>query len=292
MKLQLRQKAFHTRAFTLGETLVALGVFGVVGTVLFSVLQAGSVLLAKNTSINLTHGNARLASEKLVNLIQSAVASPVLVDASLNAVSGDGPAAGITFIRLASPSTYTNVSTVTAAATNLRLRRTSSMPAPETGDILVMVGSDNTSFSQTNVIGLQAPISSVATLSSTDFTVSFASTVGALCNPPDSSGNVLLANSKMFLLDKMACVASGRDLRLLNNASNQNSYHVLTQLVPITGETQLLPFRYTTADRRWVDVDLRVESTAYNQRNLGTSNTFFNLKESIAYRSAVIVANQ
>jgi type II secretory pathway pseudopilin PulG len=289
VKLHFRQKAFHTRAFTLGETLVALGIFGVVGTVLFSVLQAGSLLLAKNTSINVTHGNARLASEKLLSLVQSAVAPPVLVDSSLNPVSGDGPAAGITFLRLATPSTYRNVNDVSATATTLRLRRTAGTPVPEIGDMLVVIGTNNANFATTNVIGFQAAIADVSAINATDYTITFASTVGAACNPTATSGTVLENDTFLLLLDKMACVASGTNLRLLNNASNQSSYQLLAQLVPITGQTQLLPFRYTTTDRRWLDVDLRVELTNYNNRNLGTSNTFFDLKETIAYRSAVIV---
>ena len=289
MNRHLEQLSIRERGFTLAEILVSLAMSGVVGLVLFSVLQAGSVLLAKNTGINVTYGNARLAADRLLSLIQSAVASPVLVDSSLNPISGDGPAAGITFLRLASTSTYSNVNNVSASATTLRLHRTTGMPAAEVGDVVVMVGTDATSFATTDVIGFQASITGVSVISSTDSTITFGSTVGSLCSPAATSGTVLLANAKLFLLDKMACVANGTELRLLNNASSAGSYQVLAQLVPLTGETQLLPFRYTTPDRHWVDVDLRVESTAYNQRRLGTSNTFFNLKESIAYRSAVVV---
>ena len=289
MDRRFEQLGFRAGGFTLGEILVSLAISGVVGLVLFSVLQAGSVLLAKNTGINVTHGNARLAGDRLLSLVQSAVASPVLVNSSLNPISGDGPAAGITFLRLASTSTYSNVNNVTASATSLRLHRTAGMPAAEVGDVLIMVGTDATTFASTDVIGFQASITGVSVLSSTDSTISFGSSIGSLCRPAATSGNVLLANAKLFLLDRMACVANGTELRLFNNASIPGSYQTLAQLVPLPGETQLLPFRYTTPDHHWVDVDLRVESTAYNQRQLGTSNTFFDLKQSIAYRSAVIV---
>jgi type II secretory pathway pseudopilin PulG len=300
------QPKFRARGFTIAEILVSLAIASVVGLVLFSVLQATSVLLAKNTGINLTHGNARLASEKLVSLVQSAAAPPILVDPSLNPVSGDGPSAGITFLRLASRSTYTSVNDVNAPDTTLRLRRTAGMPAPESGDVLVMVGTDSASFATTDVIGFQGSITGVITISATDHTVSFASTIGSLCNPAATSGKVMLNNTKLFLLDKMACVAVQKesvvekgvtlirsDLRLANNASTYNAsnsatYQVLAQLVQ-TGGKQPQPFGYSTTDRRWIDMDLRVESTAYNQRQLGTSNTFFDLKESIAYRSAAFV---
>jgi prepilin-type N-terminal cleavage/methylation domain-containing protein len=286
-----KQGTIRAQGFTLAEIMISLGIFGVVSTLLFSVLNAGSILVAKNTSINLTHGDARLGSEKLLSLVQSAVAAPVLVDSSVTPVAGDGPAAGITFLRLASSTTYTSLNAVAASATTLVLRRAAGMPAPEAGDVLVMVGTDNASFASTNVIGFQASVAGVSTISSTDYTISFGSAIGGFCNPVAATGTVLLANTKLFLLDKMACVANGTELRVLNNASNSSSYQVLAHLVPVTGQTQLLPFRYTTTDWRWVDLDLRVASTNYNQRNLGTSNTFFDLKESIAYRSAIIVQN-
>jgi hypothetical protein len=291
MHQRFKQLELGLRAggFTLGEMLASLAISSVVGIVLFSVLQAGSVLLAKNTGINVTHGNARLVSDRLLSLVQSAVASPVLVDSSLNAISGDGPAAGITFLRLASTSTYSNVNDINASATTLRLHRTAGMPAAEVGDVVIMVGTDAATFASTDVIGFQASITGVSVISSTDSTITFGSTVGSLCRPAATSGKVILNNAKLFLLDKMACVANGMELRLLNNASSPGSYQTLATLVPLPGEKQMLPFRYTTADRHWVDVDLRVECTAYNQRRLGTTNTFFDLKESIAYRSAVIV---
>jgi hypothetical protein len=271
-----------------------LGVFGVVSTVLFSVLQAGSVLLAKGTGINVSHGHARMGSERLLNLIQSSVAAPILVDSSLIPVSGNGPAAGITFLRLASGSTYTNKSDVIATATTLVLKRTSGMPAPQAGDVLVMLGTDNATFLTTNIIGFQASITGVSVINGTESTISFGSSIGSFCDPVATTGTVLPNNAKLFMLDKMACVASGTELRLLHNASAPSTYEVLATLVPKTGETQLLPFKYdstATPYRRWVDVDLRVESTSYNKRKLGTSNTFFDLKESIAYRSAIIVQN-
>jgi prepilin-type N-terminal cleavage/methylation domain-containing protein len=289
-----RPEAFRARGFTLSEVMISLGVFGVVSTVLFSVLQAGSVLLAKGTGINMTHGQARMGSERLLNLVQSSVAPPILVDASLTPVSGNGPAAGITFLRLATTSTYANVNAVTAAATTLVLRRTTGMPAPQAGDVLVMLGTDNATFLTTNIIGFQASITGVSAINGTDSTISFGSSIGSFCDPVATTGTVLPANAKLFMLDKMACVANGTDLRLLHNASAPGTFEVLATLVPKTGETQLLPFKYDTTatpDRRWVDVDLRVESTTYNKRKLGTTNTFFDLKESIAYRSAIIVQN-
>ncbi len=287
-----KRAAFPKKAgFTIAEIMVSVGIMGVVGTLLLSLVQASSVLLAKNVGINLSHTNARLGNEKLLSLVQSSVGAPILVDSSLNvAAGGNGPAAGIIFQRLASTFTYTAPNAVAATATSFTLRRTSNtnpaMPAPQSGDVLFMIGK---TLSSPYTVGFQADISSVTTLNSTDFTVNFASSVGSLCDPPATSGNVLPASTKLFLLDKMACVAVGTELRLLGSVGAPTSYQVLAQLVPINGQTTCLPFSYTEGSRRWVNVDLRVQSTEYSKRNLGTSNTFFDLKQSIAYRSAIFV---
>jgi hypothetical protein len=157
-----------------------------------------------------------------------------------------------------------------------------------------MLGTDNATFLSTNIIGFKASITGVSAINGNEFNVNFGSSIGSFCDPVATTGTVLPANAKLFMLDKMACVANGTELRLLHNAAAPGAYDVLATLVPKTGETQLLPFKYDTAatpDRRWVDVDLRVESTTYNKRKLGTTNTFFDLKESIAYRSAILVKN-
>ena len=286
MKLPPKQ---GKRGFTLGEIMISLGIFGVVSTVLFSIVQATSVLLAKNMGINMTHNTARIGTERLFSLIQSAIAAPILVDASVSPVAGTGPAAGITFVRLADPATYTSVNAATATATSLKIRRVAPQPAPEAGSILVMVGPNASGFSSPYILGFQGTIATVTAVNSTDSTVTFSDTVGSLCNPATSSGTVLPATTKLFLFNKMACIASGTELRLLNNASVPNTYNVLATLVPKTGQTQVLPFTATATDKRLVDLDLRVQSTSYSKRNLDTTNTFFDLKESIAYRSAILV---
>lgn len=285
-----RQRA---AAFTVPELLIAAGIFGVVSTVLFSILQASSVLLAKNWGINMTHNVARMGSERLFSLVQTSIAAPILVDASLNPIAGNGPAAGITFMRMATSSTYTNVNTVTASGNSLKLRRsdTQTMPAPRAGDLVVMIGTDRDTFASPYIVGFQGTIASVSPINSTDYTTTLSGTAGSFSNPTVASGTVLTADSPVFLISKLACVAKGNELRLMNNAATPTTYEVLAQLVAKTSENQLLPFRYTTSDKRWVDVDLRVQSTNYTNRKLDTTNTFFDLKESLAYRSAIIVQN-
>ncbi len=65
---------FHLQqsAFTLVETLVALGVLGVVGTVAMSYLGSQTFLFAKNTSLNQSHASVRSKLDRLTNELQQA----------------------------------------------------------------------------------------------------------------------------------------------------------------------------------------------------------------------------
>lgn len=86
--------------FTLVEMLLAMGVTGVVGTILFTILHTGVILFAKNTAINLAHQQARIAVMQMEQDIHSAVSTPELTDASRNILTGtaaNGPAAGLSF---------------------------------------------------------------------------------------------------------------------------------------------------------------------------------------------------
>ena len=86
MKISTQRK--KPSAFTLHETMVAIGCATVAGIMLFGVLNAATILYAKVTSINLAHDEARLAVNRLVNDIHKAVSTPQLWDASATATGG------------------------------------------------------------------------------------------------------------------------------------------------------------------------------------------------------------
>jgi prepilin-type N-terminal cleavage/methylation domain-containing protein len=87
----------NARGFTLTELLIGTAIFGVVGLVLYCLLNVGTVLGAKNIAINTAHQEARTARLRMLQDIHSAVSLPYLVDTSGAQVTGAGPAAGISF---------------------------------------------------------------------------------------------------------------------------------------------------------------------------------------------------
>ncbi len=82
--------------FTLVETLAALSVLGVVGTVAMSYLGSQTFLFAKNTSLNQSHGSVRSELDRVTNELQQAQSPPILTDTS-GAATGVTPAAGLQF---------------------------------------------------------------------------------------------------------------------------------------------------------------------------------------------------
>lgn len=64
---------------TLAEMAVTMAVFGVVGLVIYSLLNIGTVLGAKNTAMNTAHQRARIAMLDMIQDIHGAVSLPILV---------------------------------------------------------------------------------------------------------------------------------------------------------------------------------------------------------------------
>jgi len=75
------------RGFTLIEVLVAMSILGVVGLMVFLVLNSGMVLYAKNTAVNTAHQQARAGVDQMLQNIHSSVSIPQLVDSSLQPIT-------------------------------------------------------------------------------------------------------------------------------------------------------------------------------------------------------------
>lgn len=93
-------KEHPTHGTTLLELSIAMGLIGVLGLAIYSMLNVGMILSAKNTAVNTAHQQARVAMLQMVQDIHSAVSLPALTDVNsvpLNNPPPDTTAAGITF---------------------------------------------------------------------------------------------------------------------------------------------------------------------------------------------------
>lgn len=95
---------FHPKAsgaMTLVETMVASMLIGVFGLVIYSMLNMGTILGAKNLSVNVAHEQARTAMLQMIQDLHSAVSLPELisdVDVNGNPVpTSTSPNAGLSF---------------------------------------------------------------------------------------------------------------------------------------------------------------------------------------------------
>jgi type II secretory pathway pseudopilin PulG len=103
------------RGFTLLETVMAMGAVGAVGLAIFYTLFSGLLLFTKNSALNVSHEEARVAIIQLDQDLHSAVSLPELTDSNANLIGGQGPAAGVEFQELVQPSQYCQVTANVAA---------------------------------------------------------------------------------------------------------------------------------------------------------------------------------
>ena len=94
--------AATSEPFALIELMITTAIVGITGSIVYYLLYTGMTLFAKNTAINVAHQEARVAVMQMEQDIHGAVSIPQLTDGSRNAISGSGPAAGISFQLFAS----------------------------------------------------------------------------------------------------------------------------------------------------------------------------------------------
>jgi type II secretory pathway pseudopilin PulG len=130
----------NSRGFTLVETVMAMASVGVVGLSIFYTLYYGLLLYTKNTAMNVSHEEARLALLQLNTDIHAAVSPLSLTDSNgvmeLSATSGG---AGVEFQVLVSPNSYCQVSgTVTAGQNTINVGLPPGYPTPYAGMRLII----------------------------------------------------------------------------------------------------------------------------------------------------------
>src|ERR1700716_1647202 len=127
------------RGTTLVETIFTTVLVGVVGLVIYSLLNIGTILGAKNTAVNTAHQQARTAMLQMVQDIHSSISLPQLVDAGGNLISGQGPAAGIAF-QLWSSGPHRVASDKTTSDNTVVINTTATINAPVAGQRLIIPG--------------------------------------------------------------------------------------------------------------------------------------------------------
>lgn len=135
----------HPKAgFTLVETLVAISVLAVLGTMAMGYLRSQTLLFAKNTSLNQSHTSVRSELDRLTNELQQAQSPPILVDTT-GVATAVTPSAGLQFDRLVGdpyvifyPGSPGLRATDTTLAVIRSIAGSASAPVPSPGDVLLI----------------------------------------------------------------------------------------------------------------------------------------------------------
>ncbi len=281
----MRTPCHTTSAFTLVETTIGMGVALLLGGIIYTLLSVGMTLYTQGLSLGQTHSSGMATTERLFLDIAAADEVPLLADDTGAAVSGNGPAAGISFYNVGSSQPYGIPNAVWATSYSMTITKTSNQPAPQTGDKITMTD-----------LGFQGVIAAVTSFAGTH-TLWFSSTIGSGFVPTQTLGIVIPAGSKCFLLQPSSFISVNGVLRYYPRAksisqngsnafNNPTNFVVVAGLLPASGQTNAFPFQYLDPSRRSIDVNLPLRSAAYGSKVSGFY-AYQNLKTTIAYRTAV-----
>ena len=133
-------KAIH--GLTLIEVTMALGLLGVFGIAVYSMLNIGMILGAKNTAVNTAHQQARTAMLQMIQDLHSAVSLPALSDVNHVPLVNPAPntaAPGISF-QLWSSGPYKVSADSAAGSSTIEIQVPNGSRVPVTGQRIVVKG--------------------------------------------------------------------------------------------------------------------------------------------------------
>ena len=186
MNTGLRHRSARSRAFTLVEVLVTVGIVAFLGGVIYVMLNGGTVLYTKIFQISTVQQTARSAMQAMSTRMYEAVQQPTLADANGNDLpaidaNGDGdpsveenwvPAAGVKFRITVG---VAHKVTQDAGSTDSAIFVATTDTPVATGDIVM-----------TPYPKITAAVTGVSTSGSV-LTLQFAQTLGELSLPPQST---------------------------------------------------------------------------------------------------------
>jgi prepilin-type N-terminal cleavage/methylation domain-containing protein len=131
----------QTRAFTLVEMMITVTLVGVLGLLIYSILYASTMLGAKNTAVNFSHQQARVAMMNMIQDLHSSVSLPALANASGTPYPAPAPATaeGIAFQKWSSgPHKIANNAAAGQNQITLNLTTGAANPTPVAGQHLII----------------------------------------------------------------------------------------------------------------------------------------------------------
>ncbi len=145
MSCSLTRRPIRNRGFTLAEILVAMGLAGLAGTLLVSVLIATMSLSSQNVVTNVSSYRARQTLDRLEELVRFAQEEPKLIGSDGVPASGTASAGILAKRALGGPYVFKNASgqpdaEITAGAMSFMVEYSSAagLAAPQVGDFFLI----------------------------------------------------------------------------------------------------------------------------------------------------------
>lgn len=249
---------------TLLELSIAMSLIGSVGLAIYSMLNIGIILGAKNTAVNTAHQQARVAMLELVQDLHSCVSLPALCD--INSVPlvnppPNTPAPGISF-QLWAGGPYQVVADAAIGASVIQVQLTSSDPIPQVGERLII---------ETHQI--EQDITAVTTLGSNKYNLTLASPITVAIQ---GTGSPTFYNIPCFITDRCSYVVNNGALEW-HGPTAKKAFAVLGNDITSSAPFSIpstpagaLYYRFVAA------IDLSTADTNYSNRGFKSANILLN----------------
>ncbi len=282
------------RAFTIPELLISMTVMMILGTIIYTSLQAGLMLSAKNAAINHSHEDLRSALDRMAHHLQAARNVPTMIDTAGTTVV-TGPAAGIKYdLLIGEPYAIDPVMTAgsfTATTTTLSIWRsvaaTGAPPIPVVNDVLVIDTPEGMVRSRITAVTTAAAVGSTQ-----KFTLTFAAALGKTMSWGVNQARwARLVRPEAFVV---ATNGTKRELHYFTNFEPAPSMTDATKFVTLTdqlatGTSDATPFNIVdNSGDKLVSADLRMQASNFNQvlskREVNAFHTFFRMNVNLSSR--------
>jgi hypothetical protein len=194
----MRPAAKHCcRGTTLLELSIAMSLIGAIGLSIYSLLNVGMILGAKNSAVNTAHQQARIAMLTLVQDLHSAISLPALTDANSVPLSSPAPntaAAGISF-QVWSAGPFRICADADATDTVIQIQLAAKDPIPKQGERIIVKSHE-----------IEQDITSVTAIGGLKYKIAVANPIGVAIQGTTGSTNY---NIPCFIADRVSYVVNG-----------------------------------------------------------------------------------
>ncbi len=202
------------RGTTLLELSIAISLIGVVGLSIYSILNVGMILGAKNTAVNTAHQQARVAMLQMVQDLHAAISLPALTDANSVPLTNPAPntaAPGISF-QLWAGGPYRVCADEPADATEIQIQTSADAPAPTKGERIIVESHE-----------IEQDITAVTSLGSNKYKLSVGVPIGAAIQ---GTGAPTSYNIPCFIADRCSYVVNNGALEW-HGPTNKKAFALL-----------------------------------------------------------------